>query len=68
MQQDFEFLCHVKPNRVQYGQVKVLHKKSGIQCVLKFQDGQHKSRYLKQTNIILDYMSLHPMCEPLSIT
>lgn len=64
-QQDFELLCHVKPNRVQYGQLKVLHKKSKIQCVLKFEDAQHKSRYSKQTKIILGYMSLHPLCKPL---
>lgn len=64
LERDFDFLCHIKPNRVQFGQLKVLHKKSNIQCVLKFEDAQHKSRYSKQTKIIRAYMDLHPICKP----
>lgn len=65
-QRDFEFLCHVKANRVQSEQIKILHKKSGIECVIQFSYENQKLRYSRQTQIILDYMSLHPMCKPIS--
>lgn len=65
-QQDFEFLCHVKTNRVQSEHIKILHKKSGIECVIQFESEKQKLRYSKQTQIILDYMRLHPMCKTIS--
>lgn len=65
-QKDFEFLCHVKSDRVQSEQIKILHKKSGIECVIQFTSEKQKLRYSKQSQIILDYMSLHPMCKNIS--
>lgn len=63
LKQDFEFLCNIKANRVQSDRIKVLHKKSGIKCSIQFTSEKEKLRYLKKTQIIQDYMTLHPMCK-----
>lgn len=56
-----------KANRVQSLQTKILHRKSGIECALQF-DTQSAFRQSEEaTQIILDYMKVHPMCKSIFI-
>lgn len=65
LQHDFDFLCVVKGNRVRGDQLKTVHKKSAIECVIEVATQDTALRYSKQAKTILDYMSLHPICESL---
>lgn len=63
LKNDFELLDHIKANRVQNEQLIVRHIKSGIKCILQFAT-EPVLLYAEQTKkIILDYLSLHPLCK-----
>lgn len=63
LQQHFEFIGHTEANRVQDVQTKILHRKSGIECVLQFDTESTFQQSEQATKIISDYMDLHPMCK-----
>lgn len=57
---------YVKANRAQSMQSKILHKSSRIECVLQF-DTKAAYFQLQQTmEIIVKFMTLHPMCKFIS--
>lgn len=57
---EFEITQKVEANRVQGSQLKLLHKKSGIQCILHFGDN---TEIKKSSQIIDNYMTLNPICK-----
>lgn len=57
---EFEILQKVEANRVQGNQLKLLHKKSRIQCILHFGDNTAMKR---SSQIIHNYMTLSPICK-----
>lgn len=61
LQQDFELLGKIRVNRVQSQQLKLLHKVSRIECVLRFDAGDSKVE--ESSEIIRIYMTLHPLCK-----
>lgn len=62
-QQEFKLLGIIDENHVQREQLKILHDRSGIECIVQFGAETTISYYQKQTEIILNYMSLSPVCK-----
>lgn len=60
LQQDFDLLGSIDANRVVKNQMRIMHKKSRIQCVLLF---DRDSSVEKASKILSDYMTLNPICK-----
>ncbi|XP_055323571.1 uncharacterized protein LOC129578676 isoform X2 [Sitodiplosis mosellana] len=59
---EFELLEKIEANRVQGSQLKILHKKSRIPCILHFGEN---TRMKSSSQIIHNYMTLSPICKDL---
>lgn len=55
----FDDLQQIKANRVMNSQISMIHKKSGIQCLIAF---DHDETIYKSTGIISRYTG-DPLCE-----
>lgn len=60
--QEFKFIGKMIANRVRNEQLIVLHKKSNIQCMIEFNTKSTLERMQKASEIIQDYINLHPIC------
>lgn len=60
LQRDFELLGTIETNRVQKQQLKIVHKKSGIHCVLRFDS---KSTVMLASKLVHDFLALNPICK-----
>lgn len=60
LQQDFELLSSINASQAPRKQIKILHKKSRIRCVLLF---DNQSTVELATKVISDYMTQFPICK-----
>lgn len=61
LQRDWEIVGMINASRVQKKQLKMIHKKSGIECMLRFDN--NNTTVESASKIIQNYMVLNPMCK-----
>lgn len=59
-QKHFDLPAKINSNRVMKQQLKIVHKKSNIECFLLFDNDVSAS---KSSKIINDYITLKPICK-----
>lgn len=60
LQRDFELVGSIETNRVQDRQLKIVHKKSGIHCLLRFDSN---STVVLASKLVRDFLALNPICK-----